>query len=168
MSFIYRFGAPLVAVLSCALSRNSRQVCAAAALGSAAVSAPFTLMRAWEKKKIKESREKKEKERGSFAVRAHGWMFSEQLQLAAHPSAITSRVFQWHQHQANYCKRAAWQGLAGGSYVCMLLVPIPTVPPSPRVGAGRVGRKLCPMARCSHEQGYNPGLSEWCWVERMQ
>lgn len=73
MSFIYRFGAPLVAVLSCALSRNSRQVCAAAALGSAAVSAPFTLMRAWEKKKIKESREKKEKRKGKFCSQS-AWM----------------------------------------------------------------------------------------------
>lgn len=144
MSFIYRFGAPLVAVLSCALSRNSRQVCAAAALGSAAVSAPFTLMRAWEKKKIKESREKKEKERGSFAVRAHGWMFSEQLQLAAHPSAITSRVFQWHQHQANYCKRAAWQGLAGGSYVCMLLVSTPPCPRAPGLEQAGLGGSSAP------------------------
>lgn len=170
MSFIYRFGAPLVAVLSCALSRNSQQDCAAAALGSAAVSAPFTLMRAWEEKKYKNRGEKKKKKEVLQSEHMDGCFQSSCSSLPTCPPSHQGFSSGISIKQAPAREQPGRVRGEGAMSVCCL-APAPPCPLSPRVGAGSVGRKLCPMAQCSHalyEQGYDPGLSEWCWVERMQ
>lgn len=146
MSFIYRFGAPLVAVLSCALSRNSRQVCAAAALGSAAVSAPFTLMRAWEKKnKNKRIKGKKRKKKGEVlqSERMDGCFQSSCSSLPTHPPSHRGFSSGISIKQAP-AREQPGKGWGEGAMSACCLSPSPPCPRAPGLEQAGLGGSSAP------------------------